>query len=188
MFDIDEFVAACSRAVSEDQPHLAVREVLERALRRPGDVAAALPATTARLVPLHASHSFTVVNVVWAPRMHVRAHNHLMWTAIGVYGGQEDNTFYRRTRRGIAESGGRTLRTGEVALLGEDTIHAVTNPLRTHAGAIHVYGGDITTTFGRSEWDEATGIEVAYDPDRTRHYFETFDHAVEPERRARRAG
>ena len=95
-----------------------------------------------------------------------------MWAAIGLYGGREDNTFYRRTGEGIIQSGGRQLHTGDVALLGDDTIHAVANPCATFTGAIHVYGGDITKRPGRSEWDEQTGTEVDYDFDRTRRYFE----------------
>jgi predicted metal-dependent enzyme (double-stranded beta helix superfamily) len=104
--------------------------------------------------------------------MRFRPHNHLMWAAIGMYGGQEDNAFYRRIGTGLAESGGQQLRASDVLLLGADTIHAVTNPLRTFAGAIHVYGGDITTRVGRSEWDEERGEEIPYDFERTRRYFE----------------
>lgn len=104
--------------------------------------------------------------------MSFRPHNHLMWAAIGVYGGQEDNTFYRRAGDSISMSEGKQLRTGEVTLLGDDTIHAVTNPLGRFTGAIHVYGGDITQRPGRSEWDEDTLDEIDYDFERVRRYFE----------------
>jgi predicted metal-dependent enzyme (double-stranded beta helix superfamily) len=73
--------------------------------------------------------------------MHFRPHNHEMWACIGIFGGQEDNTFYRRAGGGLVESGGRSLATGDVALMGDDTIHAVTNPLAASAGTIHIYGG-----------------------------------------------
>ena len=126
------------------------------------------------MVPLYASEQLSVLKVVWSPGMRFRPHNHLMWAAIGLYGGQEDNAFYRRTGDGIAPSGGRTLRTGDVALLGDDTIHAVENPRQTFTGAIHVYGGDITTRPGRSEWDDDSGREVDYDFQRTRNYFASF--------------
>ena len=172
MIDIDQFVADCKAAINETEPRLAVKEVLGRAVRNPVELERALPATRAELVPLHVSDDLTVLKVVWAPGMVFRPHNHLMWAAIGLYGGQEDNTFYRRTGEGIVQSGGRQLRTGDVALLGDDTIHAVANPRRTFTGAIHVYGGDITKRPGRSEWDEQTGREVDYDFDRTRRHFE----------------
>ena len=172
MIDIDQFVADCSAAIRETEPRLAIKEVLERAVRTPTELERALPATRAELVPLHVSDDLTVLNVVWAPGMAFRPHNHLMWAAIGLYSGQEDNTFYRRTGESIVESGGRQLRTGDVALLGDDTIHAVTNPSAGFTGAIHVYGGEITMRPGRSEWDDQTGQELDYDFDRTRRYFE----------------
>ncbi len=174
MFDIDEFLSQCTEAVHESEPRLAVRDVLERAMRDPEGIARALPATTAELVPLHVSADLSVLKVVWAPGMRFRPHNHLTWAAIGLYGGQEDNTFYRRADGGLIESGGRELRTGDVALLGDDTIHAVKNPKASFTGAIHVYGADITNRPGRSEWDDDTGDEVDYDFDRTRAYFASF--------------
>jgi predicted metal-dependent enzyme (double-stranded beta helix superfamily) len=175
MFDIDQFVADCQQAMTESEPRLAVKELLQRTMSTPDEVAAALPAVRAEVVPLYAADDLSVLHVVWAPGMHFRPHNHLMWAALGLYGGQEDNTFYRRVGARIAESGGRQLRTGDVALLGDDTIHAVTNPRRTYTGAIHVYGGDITARPGRVEWDEETLEESPYDFERTRRYFEAMN-------------
>ena len=172
MFDIDEFVSDCTTALRDTQPRSAVREVLERAVGNPEQVARALPVTRAEIVPLYTSSDLSVLKVVWAPGMAFRPHNHLMWAAIGLYGGQEDNTFYRRSGAGIVASGGRELRTGDAALLGDDTIHAVANPRPIFTGAIHVYGGDITQRPGRSEWDEMTAEEVSYDFERVRRYFE----------------
>lgn len=174
MFDLDDLVSECVRAVAESEPRRAVKEVLQRATQDSDELARALPATRAELVPLHTSPELSVLKVVWAPGMRFRPHNHLMWAAIALYGGQEDNTFYRRAGEGIVESGGRELRAGDVALLGDDTIHAVANPRQTFTGAIHVYGGDISRRPGRSEWDEGDGREVEYDFERTRRYFACF--------------
>ena len=171
MFDIDQFLAECRAAITETEPRAAVKQVLERAVASPEQVAEALPAERAGILPLYAADDLSVLHVVWAPGMRFRPHNHLMWAAIGMYGGQEDNTFYRRTGTGISESGGRQLRIGDVTLLGTDTIHAVANPLRTFAGAIHVYG-ETSLPMSRSEWDEERGEEVPYDFERTRRYFE----------------
>jgi predicted metal-dependent enzyme (double-stranded beta helix superfamily) len=178
MFDLDMFLTECQRAAAESDPRHAVKEVLERAVCRPGEVTEALPPARAELVPLYTSDDLSVLKVVWAPGMRFRPHNHLMWAAIGLYGGQEDNTFYRRTGAGITVSGGRELRVGDVALLGDDTIHAVTNPRRTFTGAIHVYGGDITANAGRSEWDEDTDDEVSFDFERTQRMFEQANTGV----------
>ena len=172
MFDIHDFVAECKTALEEREPRHAIKEVLERAVADQAAVAAALPAERAQVTPLFAADDVSVLHVVGAPGMRFRPHNHLMWAAIGLYGGQEDNTFYRRTGAGIEISGGRELRVGDVALLGDDTIHAVSNPRRTYTGAIHIYGGNITARPGRSEWDEETRAETSYDFERTRRYFE----------------
>jgi predicted metal-dependent enzyme (double-stranded beta helix superfamily) len=180
MFDIDDLVSSCIGAVAEAEPRRAVKEVLERAMQDPAAVARAFPATRAELVPLYASDRLSVLKVVWAPGMAFRPHNHLMWAAIGLYGGQEDNAFFRRAGEGITPSGGRSLRTGDVALLGDDTIHAVANPTAAFTGAIHVYGGDITARPGRSEWDEDDGHEVDYDFGRTRDYFANYRVPSEP--------
>jgi predicted metal-dependent enzyme (double-stranded beta helix superfamily) len=171
MFDVDEFVASCRTAVAGDEPLHAIKDVLERALREPERVAAALPPVRAEIDPLHVSPELTVLKVVWAPGMSFPAHNHLMWAAIGLYAGQEDNVFYRRAEQTLQQSGGRVISCGEVALLGPDVIHAVTNPLRSYAGAIHVYGGDLPHAAGRSEWEAPSFAEVPYDFERTMRFF-----------------
>jgi predicted metal-dependent enzyme (double-stranded beta helix superfamily) len=172
MFDIDTLINECLAARAETEPWQAIKAVLDRAMARPDGVAAALPATRAEVTPLYTSDELSVLKAVWAPGMSFRPHNHLMWAAIGVYGGQEDNTFYRRVDDSIVMSGGKQLRPGDVTLLGDDTIHAVTNPTGRFTGAIHVYAGDITQRPGRSEWDEDTLDEVDYDFERVRRYFE----------------
>ena len=179
MFDLDELIVQCRRAIGEDQPRLAVQEVLERTVSAPGEVATALPATQAEIVPLYVADDLSILKVVWAPGMRIWPHNHLMWAAIALYGGQEDNAFYRRTPTGIEAAGGRQLRTGDVAALGQETIHAVTNPRPMFTGAIHVYGGDITSRPGRSEWDQTTMAEVPYDFARAKQVFADANAAME---------
>ena len=169
MFSVEGFVADCRAAIAEDV--VSVKRVLERAVRDPAAVAVALPVERAEIMPLCVSPDLTVLKVVWAPGMSFRPHNHLMWAAIGLYAGQEDNVFYRRSDSGIVESGKVSIRCGEAALLGSDTIHSVVNPLGEFTAALHVYGGDLPHRSGRSEWDEATYDEVAYDFDRAVRYF-----------------
>jgi predicted metal-dependent enzyme (double-stranded beta helix superfamily) len=172
MLDLDEFVHECQSALREAHPPVAVKEVLERVVADSTRVAELLPPLRAGIVPLHVSPTLTVLQVVWAPGMSFRPHNHLMWAAIGLYAGQEDNTLYRRAHGGLVISGGRELRTGDCAVFGGDAIHSVTNPLDSFTGALHVYGGDLPATSGRSEWDADTFVEIPYDFARTVQYFE----------------
>jgi predicted metal-dependent enzyme (double-stranded beta helix superfamily) len=170
VFDVDELLAGLQAAAGETEPRLAVRDVLDRALADGGDIAAALPATRAELTPLHLCADLTVLKVVWAPGMSIHPHDHRMWAAIAIYGGQEDNAFYRRDGRRAVPTGGKVLRTGEVALLGDDVIHSVVNPRTTLTCAIHVYGGDFFAR-DRSDWDPDT-LEELPEPVDSRTVFE----------------
>ena len=171
MFDTDEFLAECIDASNDTEPRTAIKMVLERAIAAPQAVAAALPPERAELVPLHVSPTLTVLKVVWTPGMTFRPHDHTMWAAIGIYTGGEDNAFFRRAEGGLAAAGGRELRTGDTLLLGDDVIHAVTNPTAQHAGAIHIYGGDLFAA-DRSEWDPVTQERRPYDVAAAQAYFE----------------
>ena len=75
----------------------------------PEQVAKALPVTHAEIVPIYAAPDLSILKVVWGPDMKIPADNHLMWAAIGLYGGQEDNTLFRRKGNGIIPSGGHEL-------------------------------------------------------------------------------
>jgi predicted metal-dependent enzyme (double-stranded beta helix superfamily) len=171
-FAIDELIADCQAAIREDMPALAVRDQLRRALERPTDVAEAFGARQGGLKLLHVSPELTVLHVTWAPGMRLYPHNHEMWAVIGIYGGQEDNTFYRRdgSGTGLVESGGKALGEQDVLVLGDDAIHAVSNPLQRLTGAIHVYGGDFVNQ-PRSQWPPETMEEEPYDMGRVNEQF-----------------
>jgi predicted metal-dependent enzyme (double-stranded beta helix superfamily) len=178
MFDVEELVAACRQALTETEPRLAIKEVLEAAVADPPAIAAALPPARAEIVKLHASLELTVLKVVWAPGMSFGPHDHRMWAAIGVYTGGEENRFFRRAGQLLTSSGEKRLRPRDVCLLGSDAVHAVTNPTSEYAGAIHVYGGDFFAT-PRSEWRGDPPREVAYDVERV---LASFEAANEPSR------
>jgi predicted metal-dependent enzyme (double-stranded beta helix superfamily) len=85
---------------------------------------------------------------------------------IGMYGGGEDNMFWRRVpnpaRYQIEAAGGAAFGTGDVTILGRDVIHSVVNPLAKISGAIHVYDGDFLA-IQRSMWDAGTLAEQPCD-------------------------
>jgi len=162
MFVVEEFISDCQKALTENEPRTAVREVLSRAVADATAVADALEHHHAGITLLHNTDELTVLNVVWGPGMTLGAHDHRMWATIGIYAGQEDNAFFRRDGKTIVDSGGKQLRERDVVLLGDDTIHSVTNPLRSYTGAIHVYGGDFVKQ-PRSQWDGTTRLEEPYD-------------------------
>ena len=171
MFDLDRFLADCHEALTSPSPPVAIRDAVERAVSDPSRVSEALgPPREGGLFVLHRSPPLTVLNVVWTPGMAIYPHDHRMWAVIGLYGGREDNTFYRRAAPGLEIAGTRQLGRTDTALLGDGVIHAVANPLREFTGAIHVYGGDFFSV-PRSEWTPDTLVERAFDLGRARQVY-----------------
>ena len=150
----------------------AVREVLARAVSAPNEVLAGVgEPREAGLHRLYHSDELTILNVVWAPMMTLMPHNHTMWAVIGIYGGREENFFFRRAGKGLTRHGMKELNAKDVTPLGKSIIHAVTNPLDQITAAIHVYGGDFFAT-PRSEWNPKTFEEMPYDVEGTMRAFE----------------
>ena len=176
MFDVERFIADCRTANGEDPAGQAVREVVERAVSEPAGVLSALgEPTQGGVTKLFHSDELTVLNIVWTPHMTLMPHNHEMWAVIGIYTGREDNIFWKRLPERddgrIKAAGVKELCEKNVAQLGPDIIHSVTNPVRRLTGAIHVYGGDF---FGadRSEWDPESLLELPYDVEKNMALFE----------------
>jgi predicted metal-dependent enzyme (double-stranded beta helix superfamily) len=170
--DIDRFVADCIAANKETDAQVAVNEVLARAVSTPGAVLAALgEPDKAGLNVLLRSPSLTIFAATWTPQMNLMPHDHLMWANIGIYTGREDNIFWKRTPEGIEANGADALFVKDTAMLPEDALHSVTNPLQRFTGGIHVYGGDFFDTT-RSQWDPETLEEEPSDGARIRRMFQ----------------
>ena len=175
MFDLDRFIADCRDALTEAEPEVAVRQVVARAVAEPGEVERVLGTPRqGGLRMLHHGLELTILEVVWTPGMAIQPHDHRMWAVLGLYGGREDNTFYRRGAGGLAVAGDKQLECRDTALLGPAIIHAVANPLRSFTGAIHVYGGDFVAT-PRSQWTPDTFEEQPFDLEQGRRVFAEAD-------------
>jgi predicted metal-dependent enzyme (double-stranded beta helix superfamily) len=168
-FAIDSFVSDCLEARRTDERHgsIAVKDVLASALDQPAAIEAAVghPSSIPVFSTWHNSDELTVLHVVWPPTVQLLAHDHKMWATIGLYGGREDNHYFRPGGDvGLEASGGTTLRTGDTVVLGSDVIHSVSNPSREWTAAIHVYGGDYFGT-PRNMWPDPGADPVAFDVD-----------------------
>jgi predicted metal-dependent enzyme (double-stranded beta helix superfamily) len=183
VFDLDCFVADCKAAMSSGGAQKAIRELTREAVSDPSHVIRALgEPRKAGIEPLYRSDELTIINVVWGPRMTAMPHNHHMWAVIGMYGGREDNIFWRTlpkdARWPIEAAGVSSLMPGDVCPLGQDIIHSVTNPLCKLTGAIHIYGGDFVAQ-QREQWDEETLRVRPYDAADARRRFEEANHMME---------
>jgi predicted metal-dependent enzyme (double-stranded beta helix superfamily) len=169
---VDDVISRCRTALGEHTPQLAMRDVIHELVADAAALDRALgPVEAGGIAPLYNADDLTILRVAWTPGMALNPHNHLMWAVIGMYGGQEDNAFYRRTVDGLEPAGGKELPAGDVLVLGDDVIHSVKNSKREYAVALHVYGGDFFGA-GRSEWDFETYTEGPRDFERTGRLFE----------------
>lgn len=166
MFDLDQFIADLRAALIE-RSRQAVNEVVARTVSNPTALLRCIgePEKPCLQVLLSAP-DLTVMNVVWSPKQMTLPHDHRMAAIIGMYGGREDNMFWRRIPNSsafqIEMAGGQALGAGDVTILGRDVIHSVVNPLGKLSGAIHVYEGDFLAQ-QRSMWDAETLVEAPYD-------------------------
>jgi predicted metal-dependent enzyme (double-stranded beta helix superfamily) len=169
---VEDVIARCQAALQEHTPPLAVRDVLDELVADRTALAQALgDVELGGITTLHNAVDLTILRVAWTPGMALNPHDHRMWAVIGMYGGQEDNAFYRRASGGLESVGGKQLPAGDVLVLGDDVIHSVANSRREFAVALHVYGGDFFSV-ERSEWDFETYTERPRDFAGTRQLFE----------------
>jgi len=187
-FESDSFVGDCIGALSEgDGAHRAIHELVQRAVADPTGIGAAIGDHTASpmMRTWYCSDELTVLHIVWPPGVDLFAHDHNMWASIGIYGGREDNQFFRRRADGtIAPSQATSIRAGEAVRLGHDTVHAVSNPTREWTAALHVYGGDFFSA-DRTAWNAGSLQPVVLDPSAIVNTLET---AATQARASRRGG
>ena len=173
MFNVDEFVKAC-----QGQRPGTIKEILTEALRDPAGITKALADFGAGKdvgqgamgdMLIHRAPDLTILKAAVPPKFKSPPHNHLMWAVIGVYDGQENNYFYRRSGNGLEAAGGKQVHQSDVLVLGEDVIHAIENPLDHTLFAIHVYGGDLPAA-PRRMWNPFTMQEEAFDFQTMRGY------------------
>jgi len=174
-FNLEALVAACKGALADDKPQEKITDIIRRAVGDPESVKAALgQEETAGIQRLYVSAELTLINVVWAPKMTLPAHNHNVWAVIGVYAGREDNIFWRKQgddlEGRVEAAGAKSIAAGEVVSLGKKLIHSVTNPTASYTRAIHVYGGDFFE-IERSEWDPLSLTEGPHSIERTLELF-----------------
>jgi predicted metal-dependent enzyme (double-stranded beta helix superfamily) len=179
MFNKDQFIENCKLAVGEGQK--AIRELVLEAVDDPAGIIRELGAPTqAGVFPLYGDDHVTVINFVWAPHMTLLPHDHKMFAAIGIYGGREDNVFWRRIDEDkqatdgpmIEAAGAESLGLGQVATLGRDIVHSVANPIGKLTSALHVYGGNFfEPPVPRLQWDHESLQQEPWDMNHTHAVF-----------------
>ena len=172
MFDKERFIEDCRAALREKNAQAAIKELVAKAVSEPAQLLKVIgEPTRAGVETYFKSDDLTILNLCWGPQMVFKPHDHRMWAVIGIYGGREENTFFRRSQDGLTQHGLKVMDPKDTTPLGASIIHAVTNPLDRITGALHVYGGDFFGT-PRSEWDPKTFKEQPYSVEDTMRAFE----------------
>jgi predicted metal-dependent enzyme (double-stranded beta helix superfamily) len=161
---LDSFVADCLAIVDQPDAGDRVAAALQPLVADPARLTAEIDARRPEgggAVIVHRSDELTVLGLDVAAGFVSPAHNHTIWAVVGIYDGNEDNVFYRRTPGGIEETGRAVLHTGECLALPSDAVHRIANSGGATMKALHVYGGDLFAT-SRSQWDDETGEELPF--------------------------
>lgn len=153
---LDQLVARCKQAVAGDRAREEISAVMNALFEDPATLAATIPrfgddevATSERGFRLggehvcHQSPELTVMVLDTLAGVMQPPHDHNMVAMIGVFEGCEEQRFWARADDGVTPAAGRILEAGEVVVLGERAIHAISAPEHAPARAIHVYLGDI---------------------------------------------
>ena len=120
MFDLDQFIADL-RATLTERSRQAMKEVVARAVSDPAALVRVLgEPDKGGITVLHSAPDLTVINLAWTPHQITLPHNHRLAAVIGMYGGREDNMFWRRVpnpeKYQIEAAGGEALGTGDVTV------------------------------------------------------------------------
>lgn len=150
---LQSFIEACKPLASGGDHH-GVAELMEALFTDNPDLAGQVPAfSIVEPSPLgwtlggehlcYQSDELTVMVLDTLPGILQPPHDHEMHAIIGVFEGCEEQRFFARADDGVVQTAGRTLNAGDVMVLGERAIHAISSPAGQPARAVHVYFGDI---------------------------------------------
>ena len=153
---LEQLVERCRKAVAGTSPREEISAVMHALFEDPATLAASIPRFSDDEVETspngfrlggehvaHRSEDLTVMVLDTLPGVIQPPHDHSMTAMIGVFEGCEEQRFWARGDDGITPAAGRMLEAGEVVVLRERAIHAISSPAHAPARAIHVYLGDI---------------------------------------------
>jgi len=143
MFSIGRFIEECRSALQQNNPPDAIQAIMLQALKDPQDVSKAFDdnisrATDMAELMLFRSDDLMINRVALDPGWKSLPHDHRIWGFVGIYKGEEANTFYMEKHGYLEKTGSRTVKAGDVLSIDQETIHAIANPLELTTIGIHV--------------------------------------------------
>lgn len=159
---LDELITALREAAVQDDAAKQVKSLLEAAIAKPTEFAAALPHFEDNDTILFEDETVSIWHCRFDPGSTVPPHDHQMTATIGLYRGVEHNHFYRTDADGCAQADTTvTLQAGKVLQMAPRAIHAVSCPVEAACSGIHVYLGKLTTV-ERSLFDPDSGQRMDF--------------------------
>ncbi len=150
--ELKNFVQACVPLAASHE-HGGVKRLLTELIAEPSFASSIPPFGEVETSPrgwtlggefvCHKADDLTVMILDTLPGVEQPPHDHEMHAIIGVFEGCEDQRFFARSSEGVTPAAGRSMEAGDVVVLGEQSIHAISSPAGRAARAIHVYFGDI---------------------------------------------
>jgi predicted metal-dependent enzyme (double-stranded beta helix superfamily) len=178
------FLAACRHA----RPELDWPERMAQAMRRL--LADAGPSLAAELrTDIAASEQKGIAVYAQGPDLTVYAvsgqgglrsapHDHATTAVVGLIEGSEGYKVYRRERERAVETGRVRVAAGQVAVMGEDTVHAMWCEPGESGLSLHVYGNSHFDADGRHQWDPVTLAEEPFEVGRQRAWIRELTRAA----------
>jgi predicted metal-dependent enzyme (double-stranded beta helix superfamily) len=170
MFSVNQFVESCRNALGESNPPARIQAEMERVLEDPQAVSEAFDnsitrATDMAELMLYRSDDLMIHRVALDPHWKSLPHDHRIWGFVGIYQGEEANTFYREHDGHLEQTGSRTVKAGKVLAMDPGIIHSIANPVGSTTIGIHVYLGDLQKQ-KRHLWNPVTHAKEVFDLDR----------------------
>ena len=139
-FDIDEFIMCMRKAATDPSPAKAIRVEMDRYFENPEAIRLAMPAFDTDEEILFEDDTLTISYCRFRPNYTIPPHDHQTSALIGVYEGQERNSFFSTAGDDFITKGKSVdLKAGDVLSMGPHAIHTVECIGSTPSYSIHVY-------------------------------------------------
>ena len=178
-FDLDEFIICMRKAAKSVSPAKAVRAEMDRYFENPEAIRLAMPKFDMDEEVLFEDETLTIFYCRFRPNYTIPPHDHQTSAVIGIYEGQERNSFFSTAGDAFITKGKSVdMQAGDVVSMGPHAIHTVECTGSTPSYAIHVYLGPLTR-IERNLYDVAAEKVIPF-TDADFHRLVSDDDAVEP--------
>lgn len=160
-FSVDRFVESVRTAAASTNAASAVQQLMHGVFADVDGVDRGVPAYEDDEVLLFEDDSVSIWYCRFDAGLHVPPHEHRVNAYIGVFRGEEDNLFYKRSGDRLDHVNTRTARRGDVLALGHDAIHSVRNTGTQPSHGLHVYLGPLSR-IDRELFDIAGGQALPF--------------------------